>query len=142
MQNLVLAPRRKSVSVLLVQHAGRSGNARGTSRHEDVLDTVISLKRPDDYGGAPVQRVTRKRDTGPRHLDWRVVSHGAVPRVGIVTASSPHADHPTTPTPPCRHAGAARRALAFWRALLVRTDDAASPGSPARPLRQKRRRRA
>ena len=107
MQNLVLAPRRKSVSVLLVQHAGRSGNAHGTSRHEDVLDTMISLKRPDDYGGAPVQRVTRKRDTGPRHLDWRVVSHGAVPRVGDGIVAPCRSSHNTDAAMPSRRSCAA-----------------------------------
>tara|TARA_B110000438_G_scaffold261166_1_gene271668 strand:- start:239 stop:655 length:417 start_codon:yes stop_codon:yes gene_type:complete len=36
-------------SVLLIHHAGKGGQQRGTSRREDVLDTVISLKRPTDY---------------------------------------------------------------------------------------------
>ena len=33
----------------MVHHARRGGNARGTSKREDVLDTVIQLKHPDDY---------------------------------------------------------------------------------------------
>jgi putative DNA primase/helicase len=49
MQGWLLHLRRKGVSVLLVAHAGRGENARGTSKREDVLDTVIQLKRPDDY---------------------------------------------------------------------------------------------
>lgn len=49
MQGWLLQLRRKGVSVRLVHHAGRSDNARGTSKREDVLDTVIYLKRPDDY---------------------------------------------------------------------------------------------
>ena len=36
-------------SVLLIHHAGKGGQQRGTSRREDVLDTVINLKRPTDY---------------------------------------------------------------------------------------------
>ena len=32
-----------------MHHAGKGGAQRGTSRREDVLDTVISLKRPTDY---------------------------------------------------------------------------------------------
>lgn len=36
-------------SVLFVHHSGKGGQQRGTSRREDVLDTVISLKRPTDY---------------------------------------------------------------------------------------------
>ncbi|MFC1455388.1 AAA family ATPase [Microvirga arabica] len=48
-QSWLLQLRRRGVSVLLVHHAGRGGEARGTSKREDVLDTVINLKRPDDY---------------------------------------------------------------------------------------------
>ncbi|MFK4486704.1 hypothetical protein ABIA45_001782 [Bradyrhizobium sp. USDA 336] len=29
------------------RHAGRGGNARGTSKREDVLDTIIQLKHPE-----------------------------------------------------------------------------------------------
>lgn len=49
MQGWLLQLRRRGVSVLLVHHAGRGDNARGTSKREDVLDTVIHLRRPDDY---------------------------------------------------------------------------------------------
>lgn len=49
MQAWLLQLRRRGVSVLLIHHAGRGDNARGTSKREDVLDTVIYLKRPDDY---------------------------------------------------------------------------------------------
>ena len=48
-QDLVLALRRGGVTTLLVHHAGKSGEQRGTSRREDVLDTVISLRRPGTY---------------------------------------------------------------------------------------------
>ena len=36
-------------SVLFVHHAGKTGAQRGTSKREDVLDTVIALRRPGDY---------------------------------------------------------------------------------------------
>ncbi|KGJ64292.1 AAA family ATPase [Bradyrhizobium diazoefficiens] len=49
MQEWLLQLRRRGVTVLLVHHAARNGNARGTSKREDVLDTVIKLKHPDDY---------------------------------------------------------------------------------------------
>ena len=49
MQQWLLKLRRMSKSVLLVHHAGRGGNARGTSKREDVLDTAIHLKRPEGY---------------------------------------------------------------------------------------------
>jgi CRP-like cAMP-binding protein len=32
-----------------VHHDGKGGQQRGTSKKEDVLDTVISLRRPPDY---------------------------------------------------------------------------------------------
>jgi putative DNA primase/helicase len=48
-QNWLLRLRRKGVAVLIVHHAGVNGRQRGTSRREDALDTVIALRRPDDY---------------------------------------------------------------------------------------------
>jgi putative DNA primase/helicase len=41
--------RKRGLAVLLVHHSGKSGEQRGTSRREDVLDTVIGLRRPEDY---------------------------------------------------------------------------------------------
>jgi putative DNA primase/helicase len=49
MQQWMLSLRRRGFSVLLVHHAGKGGNQRGTSKREDCLDTVICLKRPPDY---------------------------------------------------------------------------------------------
>jgi putative DNA primase/helicase len=48
-QQWVLDQRRASRSVLFVHHANKRGGSRGTSRREDVADTVISLTRPADY---------------------------------------------------------------------------------------------
>jgi hypothetical protein len=48
-QDWLLRLRRKGLSVLIVHHAGKGGQQRGTSRREDVLDTSISLRRPEDY---------------------------------------------------------------------------------------------
>ena len=48
-QAWALKQRAAGRSVLFVHHAGKGGQQRGTSRREDVLDTVISLKRPIDY---------------------------------------------------------------------------------------------
>ena len=42
-----LRQRAAGKSVLLIHHAGKGGGQRGTSRKEDVLDTVMSLKRAD-----------------------------------------------------------------------------------------------
>ena len=49
MQNWLLRLRRQGKSVLLIHHAGTNGRQRGTSRREDALDTVIALRRPEDY---------------------------------------------------------------------------------------------
>jgi len=48
-QQWLLRLRRRGISVLLLHHAGKAGEQRGTSRREDVLDTSISLRRPSDY---------------------------------------------------------------------------------------------
>jgi putative DNA primase/helicase len=48
-QEWALARRREGRAVLFVHHAGKGGTQRGTSRKEDVLDTVIALRRPEDY---------------------------------------------------------------------------------------------
>ena len=48
-QGWLLRLRREGISVLIVHHAGKGGQQRGTSRREDVLDTSIALRRPSDY---------------------------------------------------------------------------------------------
>lgn len=39
-------------SVVFIHHSGKGGQQRGTSKREDLLDTVITLKRPTDYSPA------------------------------------------------------------------------------------------
>lgn len=48
-QEWALYLRRIGKSILFVHHMGKNGSQRGTSKREDILDTVISLKHPDDY---------------------------------------------------------------------------------------------
>ena len=48
-QEWALALRRLVKSVLFIHHAGKGGQQRGTSRKEDILDTVINLKPPKDF---------------------------------------------------------------------------------------------
>ena len=48
-QDWALRQRAAGRSVLFIHHSGKSGSQRGTSSREDVLDTVIKLKRPADY---------------------------------------------------------------------------------------------
>lgn len=50
MQAWVLTQRIAGRSVLFIHHAGKGGEQRGTSKREDVMDTVIKLSRPPDYG--------------------------------------------------------------------------------------------
>jgi hypothetical protein len=48
-QGWALELRRKGISELFLHHAGKQGTQRGTSRREDVLDTVLTLRNPSDY---------------------------------------------------------------------------------------------
>lgn len=48
-QQWTLEQRRAGRSVLFIHHAGKGGAQRGTSRREDVMDTVIALRKPEDY---------------------------------------------------------------------------------------------
>jgi hypothetical protein len=47
-----LFQRQLGRSVLFIHHAGKGGQQRGTSKREDLLDVVISLRRPPDYDPA------------------------------------------------------------------------------------------
>ena len=74
MQNWLIGLRRKGIAVLLVHHAGTNGRQRGTSRREDALDTVIALRRPEDY--SPEQGA--RFEVHFEKLRNRVESDGAV----------------------------------------------------------------
>jgi putative DNA primase/helicase len=62
----ILSLRRRGIAVLLVHHAGKGGQQRGTSKKEDVLDVVIGLSRPADYdpkaGASFVVEFTKARN--------------------------------------------------------------------------------
>lgn len=49
LQEWFLTSRRRGVSVLLIHHSNKVGAQRGTSRKEDLLDTIITLKKPEGY---------------------------------------------------------------------------------------------
>lgn len=51
-QEWCLSLRSRGISPTLVHHAGKSGAQRGTSRREDPLDIVITLKHPADYNAS------------------------------------------------------------------------------------------
>ncbi|HAT1658813.1 TPA: AAA family ATPase [Legionella pneumophila] len=48
-QRWALFLRKRGKSVLFIHHAGKNGNQRGTSKREDILDTVIRLQHPANY---------------------------------------------------------------------------------------------
>lgn len=48
-QDWALEMRRQGKSILFIHHAAKGGQQRGTSKKEDILDTVISLKQPPNY---------------------------------------------------------------------------------------------
>lgn len=52
-QRWALKMRSEGRSVLFVHHANKNGGQRGTSGREDVLDTVIALKKPK--GSSPIE---------------------------------------------------------------------------------------
>lgn len=51
-QGWALRQRRAGRSVLFIHHAGKGGEQRGTSKREDVMDSVLKLSLPDDYSPA------------------------------------------------------------------------------------------
>lgn len=48
-QDWALRLRQQGISVMFLHHAGKGGQQRGTSRREDLLDTVIALRQPENY---------------------------------------------------------------------------------------------
>jgi hypothetical protein len=48
-QEWALKLRKDKKSVLFVHHAGKGGQQRGTSKKEDILDSVICLRHPNNY---------------------------------------------------------------------------------------------
>lgn len=51
-QAWALKQRRAGRSVIFIHHAGKGGEQRGTSKREDVMDSVLKLSLPDDYSPA------------------------------------------------------------------------------------------
>jgi len=48
-QQWVLRLRRRGLALMMAHHSGKTGQQRGTSRREDVLDVVLNLRAPSDY---------------------------------------------------------------------------------------------
>ncbi len=97
--------RRNGTAVLMVHHANKEGEQRGTSRREDVLDLVIGLRRPSDYeprDGArfelhfekarglfgevtdPIEAQLVTDDLGVARWDWRPAQVGELDRAAAL----------------------------------------------------------
>lgn len=97
-----LLQRRAGRSVLFIHHSGKSGQQRGTSKREDLLDVVISLQRPPDYDPAdgacfevhyekarhlagsdvdPIEAKLTVDEEGKSTWVWRAVSESTYDRV-------------------------------------------------------------
>jgi RecA-family ATPase len=83
----LLKLRAANVAVLVVHHAGRNGQARGTSRREDAMDTVVHLRHPEDYEpdqGARFELLFEKsrsftgKDAAPLEAKLIVGENGAI----------------------------------------------------------------
>ncbi|AZL15271.1 AAA family ATPase [Rickettsiales endosymbiont of Stachyamoeba lipophora] len=48
-QEWLLRLRALGKSIIIIHHAGKNDQQRGTSKREDILDTVIALRRPEHY---------------------------------------------------------------------------------------------
>lgn len=66
MQDWLLTQKRSGRSVLLIHHSGKNGGQRGTSKREDIVDTVVSLKagRPSFGIRSPTVQVTFEKSRG------------------------------------------------------------------------------
>ena len=49
LQRFLMMQRRSGRAMLLVHHANKKAEQRGTNRREEVLDLVMALKHPTDY---------------------------------------------------------------------------------------------
>ncbi|MHB8790143.1 MAG: AAA family ATPase [Desulfobulbaceae bacterium] len=65
MVDWIVDMRKKGISLLIIHHANKSGDARGSSFREDLLNVVIKLERPSDYneeeGARLVVRLVKAR---------------------------------------------------------------------------------
>ena len=73
----LLALRHSGYAILLVHHAGKNGDQRGASRREDLLDTVIQLKKNTDqivntYGANFIMTFTKTRGIEPDPLELNI----------------------------------------------------------------------
>jgi hypothetical protein len=94
--------RRGSRALLLVHHANKKGEQRGTNQREDMLDLVMAIRRPADYQPAegarfeihfekarclfgeaakPIEARLQVDPPGVARWDWRALHHNDFDRV-------------------------------------------------------------
>lgn len=66
--SFLMLQRAQGRSVVVIHHSGKGGQQRGTSKREDILDTVIALKKPSDYDQTDGLRVQLEFEKA-RNLD-------------------------------------------------------------------------
>jgi len=96
--NWLLDLRRRKIAVVIVHHAGRSGEMRGTSKREDNVFWIIALddakKDADDKRGARfISRFTKASRNTQEEVpayEWHFVTDGAtgVVRIGCKLAQT------------------------------------------------------
>jgi hypothetical protein len=85
---LAAVAQRTGAGILLIHHAARAGNLRGSSAIEDQADAVFHLNRPDGATGAVRVSCTKMRDADePPAFGFRVVAAGD--RVRVVGDAAP-----------------------------------------------------
>jgi hypothetical protein len=105
-QGWALRHRAQGRAVLFIHHSGKGGQQRGASRREDVLDTVINLKRPAEYqasegarfevffekarnltgdDAAPLEAALHS-DEGRIRWEWKSAESGFVDRIADMVA--------------------------------------------------------
>ena len=83
-QDWLLTWRWRGLSIILLHHEGKSGKPRGTSKREDVIDTMLGLRLLEEQSEEGQRsvfelRFTKHRDffgeaAAPMHLEFQVVA--------------------------------------------------------------------
>ena len=68
--NWALRLRSIGKSIIFIHHAGKDNNQRGTSKKEDILDTVINLKHPSNYNSEEGARFEIHFEKGFNYLSF------------------------------------------------------------------------
>jgi putative DNA primase/helicase len=71
-QDWAIAQRRAGRAVLFVHHSARNGSQRGTSRREDIMDTILALRPAEaERGACFAVHVEKARDLAADFLAFR-----------------------------------------------------------------------